>query len=228
MLTPEINAILADARAEGWVNEPESKRLLSLAGIPVPRFRWCHNQAEAIDFMREIGAPLVVKVVSAAIVHKSEVGGVTVGIQTPDELADVYRRYQTMEGFGGVLVEETVSGIELIVGAKNDHQFGPVVLLGIGGTGVEIYDDTTLRMAPIFEKDARAMIDGLRGHKLLEGYRGAQAVDVQALMQLMVRFSQLVLELEPMFESVDLNPVKCTGDRCVVADARIMLAKDTF
>jgi len=227
MLTSDMTAILDAARENGWVNEPESKRLLSLAGLPVSRFRWCRDPSEAIDCMQEIGPPVVAKVVSAAIVHKSDVGGVTVGIRDRDEMTRVFRRYEAMEAFEGVLVEETVSGIELIVGAKNDYQFGPVVLLGIGGTGVEIYEDTRLRMAPISEEDARALIAGLRGRKLLQGYRGAQPVNVDALVQLMTRFSRLVLDLETQFESIDLNPVKCTGDRCWIADARIMLAEDS-
>jgi len=227
MLTSEMNAILAAARKDGWVNEPESKRLLSLAGLPVPQFRWCRNPQDAVDFMRAVGQPVVAKVVSPSIVHKSDSGGVTVGIQDPEKMTEVYHRYESMPDFEGVLVEETVAGTELIVGAKNDPQFGPVVLLGIGGTGVEIYDDTKLRMAPITEKDARAMIDGLRGIKLLKGYRGATPIRIEVLVELMIRFSQLVLELETTFESVDLNPVKCDENRCLIADARIMLAQDS-
>ena len=226
MLTNEMNEILAAGRRDGWINEPESKRLLSLAGLPVPRFRWCRTSAEAVDFMQEIGTPVVAKVVSPAIVHKSDAGGVTVGIKDGDEMADVYRRYEAMQRFEGVLVEETVSGIELILGAKNDLQFGPVVLLGIGGTGVEIYHDTTLRMAPITKLDARSMIERLKGNKLLKGYRGARPVDTEMLTGMMVRFSELMVALETQFESVDLNPVKCNGDRCLIADARIMLAQD--
>ena len=226
MLTNEMSEILAAGRRDGWINEPESKRLLSLAGLPVPRFRWCRTAAEAVNFIQEIGPPVVAKVVSPAIVHESDAGGVTVGIRDGDEMAEVYRRYESMQRFEGALVEETVSGIELILGAKNDPQFGPVVLLGIGGTGVEIYGDTTLRMAPITKLDARSMIERLKGNKLLKGYRGARPVDTEVLTDMMVRFSELVVALETHFESVDLNPVKCNGDRCLIADARIMLAQD--
>jgi hypothetical protein len=176
--------------------------------------------------MQEIGPPVVAKVVSPAVVHKSDAGGVTVGIRDGDEMAEVYRRYESMQRFEGVLVEETVSGIELILGAKNDLQFGPVVLFGIGGTGVEIYHDTTLRMAPITKLDATSMIERLKGNQLLKGYRGARPVDTEVLTDMMVRFSELVVALETLFESVDLNPVKCNGDRCLIADARIMLAQD--
>jgi hypothetical protein len=122
-----------------------------------------------------------------------------------------------------MLIEPMVSGIELIVGAKNDHQFGPVLLLGAGGTGVEIYRDVALRMAPIGEKDVHSMLACLKARKLLEGYRGAAPVSRGALVKLMLAFSDLAMALEEEFESIDLNPVMCSADGCVVADARIML-----
>ena len=126
-------------------------------------------------------------------------------------------------GFAGMLVEEMISGIELIVGAKVDDQFGPVVLLGIGGTGVEIYKDVTLRMAPLAVKDIESMIRCLKAHSLLEGYRGSKPVNLEELNRLLKTFSDFVMDLENLIESVDLNPVICSPTRCVVADARIML-----
>jgi hypothetical protein len=122
-----------------------------------------------------------------------------------------------------MLVEESLSGFELIVGAKKDYQFGPVILLGIGGTGVEIYRDAVLRMAPLKSTDIESMITGLRAHQLLEGYRGAEPVNLKALKHLLALFSNLVITVEDYFESIDLNPVMCNSQKCVVADARIML-----
>jgi hypothetical protein len=122
-----------------------------------------------------------------------------------------------------MLVEEMVSGVELIVGAKVDDQFGPVVLLGMGGTGVEIYKDVTLRMAPLALKDIESMIRCLKAHSLLEGYRGSKPVNLEALNRLLKTFSDFVMDLENSIESIDLNPVICSPTRCVVADARIML-----
>jgi len=116
-----------------------------------------------------------------------------------------------------------VEGIELIVGAKVDHQFGPVILLGIGGTSAEIYRDTILRMAPINHGDIESMVRGLKAHRLLEGYRGSQPINLEELTRLMILFSNLVMNLEPHIESIDLNPVICSSKRCVVADARIIL-----
>ena len=223
MLTEEMRMIIDNGRDAGWILEPNAKRLLSLAGLAVPDFVLAATASEAIAAGQHIGYPLVAKVVSAQILHKSEAGGVVVGVPDASHLTDIFEKFSVLEGFAGLLVEEMLPGIELIVGAKVDFQFGPVILLGIGGTGVEIYQDTSIRMAPIAEKDVQAMLGSLKGVKLLHGYRGGEPANVPALIRLMLAFSNLVMDLENDIASIDLNPVKCTGSRCVVADARIML-----
>jgi len=223
MLTEDMRNIVENAREAGWILEPDAKRLLSLAGLMVPDFTLAATVQEAVAAADKIGYPVVVKVVSAKILHKSEVGGVVVGVQNESRLTDIYEKFSALDGFAGLLVEEMLPGSELIVGAKVDFQFGPVILLGIGGVGVEIYKDIAIRMAPISEKEVPSMIAGLKGAELLSGYRGAEAVSVPALTRLMLAFSALVMDLENDIESIDLNPVKCTGARCVVADARIIL-----
>jgi acyl-CoA synthetase (NDP forming) len=223
MLTEDMREIVDNAREAGWILEPDAKRLLSLAGLTVPDFALAATTQAAVAAADKIGYPVVVKVVSAKILHKSEVGGVVVGVQNQSEITNIYQKLSALDGFAGLLVEEMLPGSELIVGAKVDFQFGPVILLGIGGTGVEIYQDTVIRMAPIHEKDVPGMIAGLKGAELLSGYRGAEPIDTASLAQLMQDFSTLVMDLENDIESIDLNPVKCAGSRCVVADARIML-----
>jgi len=223
MLTEDMRKIVNDARDSGWVLEPAAKRLLALAGLTVPDFTLAATAQEAVAAANKIGYPVAAKVVSAKILHKSEAGGVVVGVQSDSQLTGIYEKLSALDGFAGLLVEEMLPGIELIVGAKVDFQFGPVILLGIGGTGVEIYQDTAIRMAPLLEKDVPAMIAGLKGAELLSGYRGAQPVSVPVLARLMLAFSALVMDLENDIESIDLNPVKCSGARCVVADARIIL-----
>ncbi len=224
MLSQEIIPILTAAREHGWVLEPQAKKLLAMRGIQVPRFQWARTKAELLAAAREIGYPVVAKVVSPAIVHKSEHGGVVTGIADDVHLEQVMSRWEGLDGFEGVVVEETVSGLELIIGAKIDVQFGPVVLLGLGGTGVEIYQDTTLRMAPLAANDVTSMISSLKARPLLEGYRGRPPVNQQALTDTLLRFSELVMDLADRITSIDLNPVFCSPERCVVADARIMLA----
>jgi acetate---CoA ligase (ADP-forming) subunit beta len=223
---PDILRIIEEARSDGWVLEFNAKRLFSLAGFSVPRFALARTAEEALGFAHEIGYPVVAKIVSPRILHKSEVHGVVVGIGNERRLVDVFERLRDLEGFLGVLVEEMLpGGIELILGAKIDVQFGPMILLGMGGTGVEIYRDVSLRMAPLLEKDALAMIGGLKAHRLLEGYRGAEPVDKGKLTETLLAFSSLVMELEDRIESVDINPLLCFTDRCVIADARIIVSR---
>jgi succinyl-CoA synthetase beta subunit len=223
MLIREVRDILSSSKATGWVLEPDAKRLFSFLGLDVPRFVWAKKVEEAIRFAEEIGYPVVGKVVSPKLVHKSEKNGVEIGIGNDEKLKEAFRRFSQIDGFAGMLVEEMISGIELIVGAKVDDQFGPVVLLGMGGTGVEIYKDVTLRMAPLALKDIESMIRCLKAHSLLEGYRGSKPVNVEELYRLLKTFSDFVMDLGSLFESIDLNPVICSPTRCVVADARIML-----
>jgi succinyl-CoA synthetase beta subunit len=226
MPSKQMKEIFAASRPAGWVLEPQAKELLAAAGMPVPRFTWAHDIEEATRFANTIGYPVVAKVVSPAILHKSDAGGVITSIEDDGKLAAAYERLKTLKGFAGMLVEEMVEGIELIVGAKVDYQFGPVILVGIGGTSVEIYQDTSIRMAPLKPQDVEAMVHGLRAHQLLEGFRGAPPINRQALTALLMAFSGLVMAVEAEIESIDLNPVKCTAERCIVADARIMLAKE--
>ncbi len=225
MLKEQIYSILSASRKHGWVLEPDAKRLISLAGIEVPRFKWASGLNEALGAACEIGYPVVGKIVSPSILHKSDVGGVIVPIADEEALKAAFQTFSQMEGFAGILIEEMVSGTELIVGAKIDYQFGPVILLGIGGTEAELYQDTSLRMAPLREADVTAMIKGLRAHRFLEGYRGSPPVDRVRLTRLLMAFSDLVMLLGEEIESIDLNPVMCSTDRCVAADARIILAR---
>ena len=223
MLVREVWDILSSSKATGWVLEPDAKRLFSFLGLDVPRFVWAKRVEEAVQFAEEIGYPVVGKVVSPKLVHKSDKKGVEIGIDNDEKLQETFRRFSQFDGFAGMLVEEMIFGMELIVGAKVDDQFGPVVLLGIGGTGVEIYKDVTLRMAPLTLKDAESMIRCLKAHSLLEGYRGSKPANLREINRLLMTFSQLVMDLESMIDSIDLNPVICSPTRCVVADARIML-----
>jgi len=226
MMTREMKEILSASRDAGWVLEPMAKRLFSMAGLDVPRFSWATTEEEAIRFAKDIGYSLVCKVVSSRVMHKSDRNGVAVGIDSDGKVAETFVRFSQMEGFAGMLIEQILSGVEVIVGAKIDYQFGPVILLGMGGTGVEIYRDVVLRMAPLTEKDVESMIKGLKAHEILEGYRGSEPANVKELVRLVVRFSGLVMDLREMIESVDLNPVICSSTTCVVADAGIILRRD--
>ena len=223
MVDKEIENIIEDSRKAGWVMEPDAKRIFSIAGLEVPRYTLAESSGDAVSFAEQTGFPVVAKVVSPEVIHKTEVSGVEVGIQTPEEVEEAFARFSGINGFAGMLVEQMIEGTELIVGAKTDSQFGPVVLIGMGGVGVEIYQDSSIRMAPLRENDVKSMVSQLKARQLIEGFRGSEAVNMKKLTELVVRFSELAVELEEEFESIDLNPVICTGDRCVIADARIIL-----
>ncbi len=223
MLKKSLKKVLSASQEYGWVMEPECKQILKDIGISVPKFRVVTEWEEALGAADDIGYPLVCKVVSPAVIHKSDSGGVMVGIDNQRKLKSAYQKLKKLDGFRSMLMEETVDGVELIVGAKNDYQFGPVILTGIGGTGVEIYQDTSIRMAPITSKDIESMLRDLKAYQMLEGYRGSTPVNLKRIKDLLLSFSDLVLELEDVFESIDLNPVMCSQQTCVVADARIML-----
>jgi succinyl-CoA synthetase beta subunit len=225
-LTKKIQDLLDRSRPHGWVLEPDAKQILSLAGIAVPEFRWARNLDEAVACAHAVGYPLVAKIVSPAVIHKSDVGGVAVGIGSDAELKTVFGRFARLEGFSGVLLETVAEGLELIVGGKIDVQFGPVVLLGIGGKHVEIYKDRTLRMAPVRERDVLAMVNSLTASRLLSGFRGESSIDMQSLIGLMTAFSNLLLKMADQITSIDLNPVICSPQGCVAADARIILKGD--
>jgi succinyl-CoA synthetase beta subunit len=221
----ETTAILEASRKHGWVLEPDAKRLLAGEGFDVPASEWVRSADEAVSAGEKLGWPVVAKIVSPEVIHKSDAGGVEVGVGGPDEMRKIFERFSSIDGFDGVLVEEMLSGIEVIVGGKIDEQFGPVILTGMGGVGVEIYSDTAIRMAPVEEKSVDSMIDDIKASRLLRGYRGSPGVNIEEFRRIVSRFSKLVTEMADMIESVDLNPVLCSEKRCVVADARIILKK---
>jgi succinyl-CoA synthetase beta subunit len=215
--------ILKKAKTDGWVMEPYAKELLHAYGLPTTRFFWARSPEASFSGAKEVGYPLVAKVVSPDILHKSDVGGVVVGVRDDQELRGVYQRMSGIKGFQGLLLDQMVQGIEMIVGAKDDPQFGTVVVVGIGGTSVEVYKDVSIRMAPVSLDNAIDAIESIKGRKLLEGYRGREPVNMEKLAQLIVAFSQMAFAMRDEVESIDLNPVLCTREEAIIADARFML-----
>ncbi|MCP4371237.1 MAG: acetyl-CoA synthetase [Deltaproteobacteria bacterium] len=223
MLKKNSKKIIEESKSSGWVLEPDAKALMKLQGLDIPDFILTHSFEEANQFLKTSGCPVVAKAVSRKILHKTEHRAVATGISSSDHLEGEMARLLKLEGCENILVEQMVEGIEVIVGAKNDFQFGPVVVFGLGGTSVEIYNDTAIRMAPLKPGDVLSMVDSLKAKDLLLGYRGRAGVNMEILTHLIVNFSCLIMDLENDFKSVDLNPVICTKDQCVIADARIIL-----
>jgi hypothetical protein len=225
MLSKADNNIIEISGSRGWVLEPDTKQIMANQGFDIPNFVLTDSIQAAKDFLKNAPGPVVAKAVSEKILHKTEFGAVVTGICDGKTLEQEMVRLKTLEGCQQILVEEMVAGLEIIIGAKNDFQFGPVVVLGLGGTSVEIYNDTAIRMAPILPGDVYSMVDSLKAKKLFKGYRKKPGVNMDLLADLVAKFSSLTMDMEDRFQSIDLNPVICTKDRCVIADARIMLQK---
>ena len=223
MLEKNSKKIIEKSKSSGWILEPDAKALMKLQGFDIPDFILTNSFEAADRFLKKSESPVVAKAVSKKILHKTEHQAVVTGIFSSDHLKKEMARLQKLDGCENILVEQMVQGLEVIIGAKNDFQFGPVIIFGIGGTSVEIYNDTAVRMAPLKPGDVLSMVESLKAKKIISGYRGMAGVNMEILTHLIVNFSLFVMELENDIESVDLNPVICTRDRCVIVDARIML-----
>ena len=213
------------------LNESESKRLLSWYGIPVVDTHVAVNEEEAVARASEIGYPVVLKLLSNTIAHKTDVDGVRLGLQNAEQVRAAFHAIQHSvteragpEHFAGVTVQPMVKrdGYELILGSTVDAQFGPVILFGSGGVMVEVYGDRALALPPLNTTLAQRLMEQTRIFTALKGVRGRRAVNLSALEGLLVRFSQLVVE-QPSIKEIDINPLLATPDRLVSLDARVVL-----
>lgn len=206
------------SKGRDFLSEHESKNILRLYGIPVAQEILVSEQSqlEAAVASLPFGFPIVMKVDSADIQHKTEARIVRLGIQGRDEAARAYpelianaRAYNPNARINGLLLQEMVTGAvaECIVGLNHDAQFGPVIMFGLGGVWVEVLEDVTLRLPPFDEDQAEEMIREIKAHKLLDGYRGAAPADIQALRSVLVRMSDLALDLGDKISEIDINPV---------------------
>ena len=213
------------------LNEFESKRLLACYGIPVVETRIAENEEDAVAISSEIGYPVVLKLLSNTIAHKSDVDGVHLRLRTADQVRAAYRAIQASvsektgpQHFGGVTVQPMVKrdGYELILGSSIDAQLGPVILFGSGGVMVEVYRDHALALPPLNTTLAQRMMEQTRIFTALKGVRGRKPVDLSALEQLLVRFGQLVME-QPWIKEIDVNPLLATPDQLLALDARVVV-----
>jgi len=194
-------------------------------GITTPPFRFATTAAEAVSGCAEIGFPIVMKVVSPEILHKSERGGVIVGVPDETAAAEAFKTIRERAAgadFRGVIIYPVIRGSqEVLAGFSREPQFGPVIAFGLGGVYTEVLRDVALRVAPIDHAEADAMIRSLRSFPILAGARGQQPCNLDALADLLVRFSQLPFRY-PEIAEVDLNPVFAGPERAVAGDARVI------
>jgi acetyltransferase len=223
-----VAAIVREARARGrtLLTELEAKRVIAAYGIPTVETRLAESAGDAIREATLIGYPVVLKLHSLTVTHKSDIGGVQLDLRDALEVSRAFDaiRAGAGEAFAGVTVQPMIreSGTELIIGSTVDAQFGPVLLFGAGGTLAEILDDRSLALPPLNTTLARRMMERTKIHRILSGARGRPPVDLAALEKLLVRFSRLVVE-QPAIREIDLNPLRASADQLVVLDARIIL-----
>jgi acyl-CoA synthetase (NDP forming) len=230
--TNECETIIQRAAKEGRSSLliHEAQRICELHRIPTPKSGLATNAEEAVHQAKEIGFPVVMKIVSPQILHKSEVGGVVSDIRDERQLKSEYEkliaRMRSKEHSArllGVLVQRMMPpSTELIVGGIRDKQFGPAVMFGIGGIFAEVYDDVAFRVAPIDTTDALNLIRGLRGSKILSGFRGRPPADLDAIVGVLIDVSKLMTEHDTI-EQLDLNPIIAYSDGLCAVDCRIII-----
>src|ERR1700749_1791962 len=226
-----LDQVKADKRTS--LTAPEGKIVCDAYGIPVPKEDVAKSAADAAKIASSMGFPVVMKIVSPDILHKTEAGGVVVGVKSASDVENNYdtilanaKKYKADAKIEGVQVQQMLAaGTEVIVGSITAGSFGKLVAFGLGGVLVEILKDITFRLAPATKQDALSMLDGIQAHEMLKGVRGGDPVDRDALADVIVKVSQLVSDFPEIVE-LDLNPVFATKKDAIAADVRIVVDFD--
>ncbi len=226
------STMIAQVRKEGrWVlTEFESKTFLRQAGIPVVETKLARTSKEAVCISQKIGFPVALKINAPDIVHKSDSGGVKLSLKNGSEVRAAYReiidgvlKKYPSSAIQGISVQKMAKpGTEVIIGASKDPQFGPVIMFGLGGIFVEVLKDVSFRIIPLSRKDAREMIEEIKGYPLLKGYRGKDPVDIPALIEIILKVSSL-MEQHSEIKELELNPILTYKKGALGVDARILL-----
>ena len=212
------------------LTELEAKELMTQAGISVVDTRLATSREEAVSISQQLGFPVVLKIASPDVTHKSDAGGVRLGLKTSQQVSKAYddilatvRLKHAKAVIRGVSVQKMAPpGVEVIIGMSTDAQFGPVLMFGLGGIWVEILKDVSFRIVPLTRRDAREMIREIRGYPLLEGYRGQEPVNIAYLEEFLLEVSRFVEE-NPQIKELDINPVFAYSDGALAVDARVIL-----
>jgi acyl-CoA synthetase (NDP forming) len=228
----ETAKIISQAQKEGRkaLLETEAKAICMEYGIPVTKFKLAKNAGEAAEFAEQLGYPVVLKIVSPDIIHKSDAGGVMINLENKTEVQNAYgkilenaKKYKATAKIVGVLVQEMApQSTEVIVGAVKDPQFGQTLMFGLGGVFVEILKDVTFRIAPITRGDAREMVTTIKAYPLLKGYRNTPPTDIETIINILLNTSRLVMD-NSRIKELDLNPVLAYEKGAKTVDARIIL-----
>jgi len=224
--------IVAAAKKEGRTSltEVESKEILKEAGIAITEIRLAGTRDEAVSAATEMGFPVVLKVVSPDVLHKTDSGGVKLDLKTDeavgkafDDIMAAMKKNEPRANIIGAAVQKMARpGVEVIIGMSKDPQFGPVLMFGLGGILVEVLKDVSFRIVPLVERDAREMIHEIKGYPILEGYRGQEPANIGVLEDYLLKVSSLV-DKRPEIKELDINPVFAYKDGAVAVDARVIL-----
>ena len=227
-------SVIDRAKTEGRkvLTEVEAKDLLKQAGVNVVETKLAVSKEEAVSISKQLGYPVALKIASADVVHKSDAGGVKLGLTTAAQVgkaySDIMKSIKTQypdAKIQGVSVQKMAQpGIEVIIGVSRDAQFGSVLMFGLGGILVEILKDVSFRIIPLEKRDAREMIKEIKGYPALAGYRGQEPTDLAKLEEMILKVSAFV-EKHPEVEQIDLNPVFAYSDGAIAVDARIILGE---
>jgi acetyltransferase len=217
-----LHQIISGINENGFISPDLVRQVLSCAGIPLVPEMVSTSKEELTAFAEKVGFPVVAKVVGP--VHKSDVGGVTLNIRTPEHLALEFDRMMKIDGATGVMIQKMLKGTELFIGAKYEERFGHVVLCGLGGIFVEVLKDVSSGLAPLSYDEAYSMIHSLRGYKILKGTRGQKGINEQKYAEIIVRLSTL-LRFATEIKEIDINPLLADGSDIIAVDARILIEK---
>jgi acetyl-CoA synthetase (ADP-forming) len=225
-------SIIDKAKKEGRaiLTEFESKKILKQVGIPVVEARLAKNQKDAASLSQKVGFPVVLKIISPEVIHKTDSGGVRLGLKSVSEVRKAYneilesvRKQYPSAVIHGVSIQKMARpGTEVIIGTSKDPQFGPVIMFGLGGIFVEMLKDVSFRIIPVARRDAQEMIQEIKGYPLLQGYRGKEPASIPVLVDMILKISDLISK-NPQIKELELNPVFAYKNRAVAVDARIIL-----
>ena len=232
----KLNEIIRKVRADNrtFLLASEAQAMMQIAGIPIPKSRIAHNLDEAIRYAEEIGYPVVMKIVSKDIIHKSDAGGVALDLENRKEVMDAYeaimhnaRAYKADAKIEGIEVDEMVRDeVETIIGARRDRSFGPIVMFGLGGIYVEVMKDIAFRAFPLGRQEILKMISQIRSYPLLLGVRGEKRKDIETVADTIIRVGTVLQKCKDITD-IEINPlvVYSQGEGARAVDVRILLSK---
>ena len=235
LLSVKIQEIIDKARSENrtFLLEPESKQIMKLLEIKTTEYQVATDKSEAKVMARKIGFPVVMKIVSPQVIHKTDAGGVKLNLNSDNEVAAAFdeitrnaRNYNAKADIRGVLIEKMIKpSTEIIIGVTRDPTFGPAIMFGLGGIFVELLKDVSFRIAPITQSDAKEMINEIKALPMLQGFRGGPNVDLKNIVETLLKVSKFTIDYIDDILEIDLNPIFAYDDHLLTVDARVILTE---